>query len=151
VNEDNAFVKAVRDYAARTGAHVVRICGKMEEELAGLSDAERTDFLNSYGVASSSLDVVVRQCYEVLGLASFLTAGPLEVRAWTVRQGWKAPKAAGVIHTDFEKGFIRAQVISYDDYIRLGGEQACKAAGVARMEGKDYVMQDGDVVLFLFN
>jgi hypothetical protein len=97
------------------------------------------------------LDVIVKQSYDTLGLASFLTAGPMEVRAWTIHRGWKAPKAASVIHTDFERGFIRAQVIKFEDYIRLGGEAACKAAGVARMEGKDYAMQDGDVVLFLFN
>jgi len=151
VGEDNDFVRRVRDYAAKTGAHVVRICGKMEEELAGLSDAERADFLKSYGVESSSLDQIIRHGYDVLGLQSFLTAGPMEVRAWTIRKGWKAPKAAGVIHTDFEKGFIRAQVSSFEDYVRLGGEQGCKAAGVERVEGKDYEMQDGDVVHFLFN
>lgn len=151
VAEDNASVRAVREFANRRGAEVVRICGKMEEELAGLDDDERTDFLASYGVTSSSLDVVVRQSYDTLGLSSFLTAGPLEVRAWTFHRGWKAPKAASVIHTDFERGFIRVQVISFEDFVRLGGEAACKAAGVARMEGKDYAMQDGDVVHFLFN
>ena len=93
----------------------------------------------------------MKTSYRTLGLASFLTAGPKEVRAWTFRRGWKAPRCAGVIHTDFEKGFIRAQVVAYDDYIRLGGEAACKAAGLVRMEGKEYEMQDGDVVEFLFN
>jgi len=151
VNGDNAFVKALREHAAKAGTHVVRICGKMEEELAGLSDAERADFLKSYGVESSSLDQVIKHGYDALGLASFLTAGPQEVRAWTIQRGWKAPKAAGVIHTDFEKGFIRAQVSTFADYVRLGGEQGCRAAGLERVEGKEYEMQDGDVVHFLFN
>jgi len=148
---DNAAVQSLREYAAKTGAPVVRICGKMEEELAGLSEAERADFLKSYGVESSSLDQVIRHGYETLGLVSFLTAGPQEVRAWTIRQGWKAPKAAGVIHTDFERGFIRAKVIPFADYVRLGGEQPCRAAGLERTEGKEYEVQDGDVVHFLFN
>ena len=148
---DNDAVRALRDYAAKEGAEVVRISARMEEDLAGLSDAERQEFLASYGVSEGSLDQVVQAGYRTLGLASFLTAGPLEARAWTFRRGWKAPRCAGVIHTDFEKGFIRAQVISYDDYVRLGGEAACKAAGLVRMEGKEYEMQDGDVVEFLFN
>ena len=148
---DNDAVRALRDYAAKEGAEVVRISARMEEDLAGLSDAERQEFLASYGVSEGSLDLVVQAGYRTLGLASFLTAGPLETRAWTFRRGWKAPRCAGVIHTDFEKGFIRAQVISYDDYVRLGGEAACKAAGLVRMEGKEYEMQDGDVVEFLFN
>ena len=141
----------LRDYAAKQGADVVRIGARMEEDLAGLSDDERNEFLASYGVQEGSLDAVVRAGYHTLGLASFLTAGPLEARAWTFRRGWKAPRCAGVIHTDFEKGFIRAQVIPYDDYVRLGGDAPCKAAGLARMEGKDYEMQDGDVVEFFFH
>ncbi|MCL1856420.1 MAG: redox-regulated ATPase YchF [Kiritimatiellaeota bacterium] len=149
--EDNASVRALRDYAAKMASPIVRICGKMEEELAAVSDAERLDFLKSYNVESSALDQVIRHGYDALGLASFLTAGPQEVRAWTIRKGWKAPKAAGVIHTDFEKGFIRAQVIPFPDYVAHGGEAPCKAAGLARMEGKDYVVSDGDVILFLFN
>ena len=149
--EDSAPVLALREYAAKQGAEVVRIGARMEEDLAGLSDEERDEFLESYGVTEGSLDAIVRAGYHTLGLASFLTAGPLEARAWTFRRGWKAPKAAGVIHTDFEKGFIRAQVIAYDDYVRLGGEAGCKAAGVVRMEGKEYEMQDGDVVEFFFN
>ena len=149
--EDNDLVRSLRDYAAARGAGVVRVCAKMEEDLAGLSDEERSDFLSSFGVTESSLDLVATESYRLLGLASFLTAGPMEVKAWTFRRGWKAPKCAGVIHTDFEAGFIRAQVIRYEDYVRLGGEAACKAAGVARMEGKDYEMQDGDVVLFHFS
>lgn len=150
-SEDNDSVRALRDYAAKEGAEVVRIGARMEEDLAGLSDAERDEFLESYGVTEGALDAIIHAGYHALGLASFLTAGPLEARAWTFRRGWKAPRAAGVIHTDFEKGFIRAQVIPYDDYIRLGGEAPCKAAGLARMEGKEYEMQDGDVVEFFFN
>ena len=149
--EDNDAVRALRDYAAKQNAEVVRVGARMEEDLAGLSDAERDEFLASYGVQEGSLDAVVRAGYHTLGLASFLTAGPLEARAWTFHRGWKAPKAAGVIHTDFEKGFIRAQVIPYEDYVRLGGEAACKAAGLARMEGKEYEVQDGDVIEFFFN
>lgn len=148
---DNDATRSVRDYAARHGETCVRICAKIEEDMAGLPDAERAEFLSSYGIAESGLDVIVRAGYGALGLASFLTAGPKEVRAWTFRRGWKAPKAASVIHTDFERGFIRAQVIAFDDYVRHGGEQPCKALGLARMEGKDYEVADGDVVEFLFN
>ncbi len=148
---DSPTVLRLRELAQRQGAEVLCICARMEEELAGLSDAERSEFLASYGVRESSLDGVIRKSYEKLGLISYLTAGPKEVRAWPIRRGWKAPKAASVIHTDFERGFIRAQVIDYDAFIRLGGEAACKAAGLARMEGRDYEVRDGDVVLFLFN
>ena len=103
------------------------------------------------GLEHSGLETLAQAAYRLLGLQSFFTAGPKEVRAWTFRRGWKAPKAAGVIHTDFERGFIRAQVVAYDDYVRHGGEQACRALGLARMEGKDYEIADGDVVEFLFN
>ncbi len=151
LTEDSPAVDRLRAYARRQGGEVLCICARMEEELAGLGETERTDFLASYGVRESSLDGVIRKSYETLGLISYLTAGPKEVRAWTIQRGWKAPKAASVIHTDFERGFIRAQVIECDNYIRLGGEAACKAAGLARMEGKEYVVRDGDVILFLFN
>lgn len=149
--EDNEHVAKLREYAATRNAQTVRICARIEEDMAGLPDEERNEFLSSYGIEESGLDVIVKSGYETLGLISYLTAGPLEVRAWTIHKGWKAPKAAGVIHTDFERGFIRAQVISYEDYVANGGEQQCKALGVVRMEGKDYVMQDGDIVEFLFN
>ena len=139
------------DYAKKEGAACVVICAKIEEDMAGISDAERAEFLAEYGIAESGLDLIVKTGYETLGLQSFLTAGPKEVRAWTIREGWTAPKAAGVIHTDFERGFIRAQVISFDDFVAHGGEQQCKALGLARLEGKEYVMRDGDVVEFLFN
>jgi len=148
---DSAQVTRVKEYAARKGCDVVVISAKMEAELAGLSDAERDDFLASYGLKESGLDQTVRMAYHTLGLASFFTAGPMEARAWTFHRGWTAPKCAGVIHTDFERGFIRAEVISFDDYVRLGGEAGAKAAGVMRVEGKEYLFQDGDVVHFLFN
>ena len=151
LGEDNAFVEQVRAHAAAHQSQVIKICAEMEAELAGVTDAERADFLASYGVEESGLDLTVRTAYDTLGLMSFLTAGPEESRAWTIRKGWTAPKAAGVIHTDFERGFIRAEVVSYDDFVRLGGEAAARAAGLLRVEGKEYVMQDGDVVHFLFN
>ncbi len=151
VAEDNDLVRTVREYAAKHGEECVRICAKIEEDMAGLPDAERNEFLASYGVEQSGLDVIIAAGYKALGLISFLTAGPKEVRAWPIRRGWKAPKAAGAIHSDFERGFIRAQVISYDDYIKHGGEQPCKALGLARMEGKEYVVADGDVIEYLFN
>ncbi|MEI8351689.1 MAG: DUF933 domain-containing protein, partial [bacterium] len=128
-----------------------KICAKMEEDLNGMSESERRDFLTEYKVAESGLDQIVRTGYHTLGLISYLTAGPKEVRAWTIRRGWKAPQAAGVIHTDFERGFIRAQVISYPDYVQHGGETACKAKGLLRLEGKEYEVQDGDVIEFLFS
>jgi GTP-binding protein YchF len=149
--EDSVYVKAVRDYAGSKGADMVKICAKMEEDLIGMDEAEAAEFLKEYNVTESGLDLIARTGYHTLGLISYLTAGPKEVRAWTIHRGWKAPQAAGVIHTDFERGFIRAQVISYNDYITCGGESGCREKGLMRTEGKDYVMQDGDVVEFLFN
>ena len=149
--QGNAASRALAEFAAKEGAAHVVICAKIEEDMAGISEAERAEFLSSYGITESGLDLIVKTGYETLGLMSFLTAGPKEVRAWTIRKGWTAPKAAGVIHTDFERGFIRAQVISFADFIAHGGEQQCKASGLARMEGKEYVMRDGDVTEFLFN
>jgi len=149
--EDNDYVKAVRSYAEEKGADSVKISAKVEEEMIGLSDEERDEFLKSYGVKESGLAKIIRTGFHTLGLISYFTAGPKEVRAWTIHNGWKATQAAGVIHTDFEKGFIRAEVISYDDYIKYGSEAACKSAGVMRVEGKEYVVKDGDVMHFLFN
>jgi len=149
--DGNPHVAALREYASRQGSELVVICAQMEADLAGLSDAEAKEFLESYGLAESSLDRTIKLAYHTLGLASYLTAGPKEVRAWTFRRGWKAPRCAGVIHTDFEKGFIRAQVVSYDDYVKYGGESGARAAGALRPEGKEYEMQDGDVVEFMFN
>jgi len=149
--EDNEHVRRVREVAARRGSPVAKISAKVEEELVGLDDAERAEFLSSYGVKESGIEQVIRESYEVLGLISYFTVGPKEVRAWTIRRGWKAPRAASVIHTDFEKGFIRAEVIAYADYVAHGGEQGCRTAGLLRVEGKDYVVQDGDVMHFRFN
>lgn len=149
--EDNEYVGRVRELAAARGARAVKISARIEEELVGLSPEEAQEFLASYGVSESGLDLVIRTGYEMLGLCSYFTAGPKEVRAWTIHQGWKAPQGAGVIHTDFERGFIRAEVIAYDDYVKHGAEAKCRAAGVLRVEGKEYVLKDGDVVHFLFN
>ncbi len=151
MSEDNDHVRRLREMAQSRGEETVKISAKMEEELSALEDAERDEFLQSYGVTESGLEQVIRKGFDILGLSSYFTAGPKEVKAWTIHKGWTAPKAAGVIHTDFEKGFIRAEVISYDDYVRLGSEAKCRAAGVMRTEGKDYVVQDGDVMHFLFN
>lgn len=149
--EDNEFVQAVKKYAEDKKAEAVKISAKVEEEMIGLSDEDRMAFLDSYGVKESGLEKIIRIGFNTLRLISYFTAGPKEVRAWTIHNGWKAPQAAGVIHTDFEKGFIRAEVISYHDYIKYGAEAACKAAGVMRIEGKDYLVQDGDIMHFLFN
>ena len=149
--EDNAYVQTVRAIAAEQGAEVVKLCARLEEEMAGLSDEERAEFLHSLGVEESGLEQVIHKGYKALGLISYFTAGPKEVRAWTVPIGAKAPQAAGVIHGDFERGFIRAETIAYDAYVRLGSEAAVKAAGEMRVEGKEYVVQDGDVMHFRFN
>ena len=144
-------VQGVRDFAAREGADVIVVCAKMEAELAGLDDDGQREFLASYGLSESGLDQVVRTAYHTLGLCSYFTAGPQETRAWTICKGWAAPRAAGVIHTDFERGFIRAEVITCEDYIARNGEAPCRAAGLLRTEGKEYLVKDGDVVHFLFN
>lgn len=149
--EDNAYVQTVRAIAAEQGAEVVKLCARLEEEMAGLSDEERAEFLHSLGVEESGLEQVIHKGYKALGLISYFTAGPKEVRAWTVPIGAKAPQAAGVIHGDFERGFIRAETIAYNAYVRLGSEAAVKAAGEMRVEGKEYVVQDGDVMHFRFN
>ncbi len=149
--EDNDYVTAVKAYAAERGADVVKICAKMEEELNGMSDEERDEFLAEYGVKESGLDQIIHMGYHTLGLISYLTQGPKEARAWTIHRGDTAPRAAGVIHTDFERGFIRAQVVAYEDFIEKGGEVACREAGLLRTEGKEYVVRDGDVIEFLFN
>ena len=148
---DNDYVKRVREYSDKKESDSVKISAKVEEELVGLEENERTEFLLSYGVKESGLEKIIRTGFHTLGLCSYFTAGPKEVRAWTIHKGWKAPQAAGVIHTDFEKGFIRAEVIGYADYIKYSSEAACKSAGVIRIEGKDYIVQDGDIMHFLFN
>ncbi len=148
---DNVMLEQVSTRAAREGAVVVPICAKIEAEIAELEEDERAEFLEELGMDEPGLNRVIRAGYQLLGLHNYFTAGPKEARAWTVPVGVKAPQAAGVIHTDFEKGFIRAEVIAYDDYVDGKGEQGAKDAGKWRLEGKDYVVQDGDVVHFRFN
>ncbi len=149
--EENDHVKRVRELAAERGDEVVVLCAKVEEEMAGLSDEERAEFLKELGVEESGLEQVIHKGYAALGLMSYFTAGPKEVRAWTVRQGAKGPEAAGVIHTDFEHGYIRAETISYADFVACNGEAGAKEAGKLRIEGKEYVVQDGDVMHFRFS
>jgi GTP-binding protein YchF len=147
----NAYSDAVKARAVKENAGVVVLCGKVEAELAELPEGDRGDLLASYGLVEPALATLARECYRLLGLQSYFTAGEKEIRAWTVRKGAAAPEAAGVIHTDFEKGFIRAQVYSVDDLDEFGSEAAIKAAGKLRIEGKDYVVRDGDIMHFLFN
>ncbi|MBQ9407286.1 MAG: redox-regulated ATPase YchF [Desulfovibrio sp.] len=151
VAEGNAQATALESLAHERQAGFARICAKLEEELQGFSEEEQAEMLASYGIDESGLARIIRVGYDTLGLCSYFTAGPDEVRAWTIHKGWKAPQAAGVIHTDFERGFIRAEVIAYDEYMRHASEAACRADGVLRAEGKDYVVNDGDVMHFLFN
>ncbi|MZP29610.1 redox-regulated ATPase YchF [Heliobacterium undosum] len=149
---DNALVQEVRARADREGAGVVVICAKIEAEIAELTDPEeRTVFLQDLGLEESGLDRLIRETYTLLGLITYFTAGVQEVRAWTITRGTKAPQAAGVIHTDFERGFIRAEVTAYDDLVTCGSQTAAREKGVQRLEGKEYVMKDGDVVHFRFN
>jgi ribosome-binding ATPase len=146
----NALSAAVAERAKVEGAGCVVICAKLEAELATLEPAERAEYLQQLGLTEPGLNALIREGYRVLDLITFFTAGPKEAHAWTVTAGAKAPRAAGTIHTDFEKGFIRAETIAYDDYVALGGEQGAKAAGKMRLEGKEYVVRDGDVMLFRF-
>jgi GTP-binding protein YchF len=150
-DKPNPYVDAVRAVAEAEGAKAVVISGQVEGEIAQLPQEERKEYLAGMGLKESGLDRMIRAGYDLLGLITYLTAGEKEVRAWTITKGTKAPQAAGKIHTDFEKGFIRAEVFHYDDLIRLGTEQAVKAAGLLRSEGKDYVVKDGDIMLFRFN
>jgi GTP-binding protein YchF len=143
--------RAVFEVAAREGTRAIAFCGKVEAELAGLSDAEAKEFCTELGIERGGLDQLILSAYELLGLMTFLTAGEKEVRAWTIDRGTKAPAAAGKIHSDIERGFIRAEILSYDDFSRLGSLEAVRAAGLLRSEGKDYVMAEGDVVTFRFN
>jgi len=146
----NTHSRRVEEKAKAEGAGCVVICAKIEAELAALEPHERMEYLEQLGLREPGLNALIREGYRVLNLITFFTAGPKEARAWTVTAGSKAPKAAGVIHTDFEKGFIRAETIAYDDYVSLGGEQGAKQAGKMRLEGKEYVVKDGDVMLFRF-
>lgn len=147
----NKWSDEVKARAEAEGAGVVVLCGKIEAELAGMTDEEKQELLSSYGLAEPALHTLARECYRLLGLQSYFTAGEKEVRAWTIRKGAMGPEAAGVIHTDFEKGFIRAETIAYPDYVALKGEAGAKEAGKMRAEGKSYVVKDGDVMHFLFN
>lgn len=150
-SKENERLQCVRDIAAAEGAMVLPICAKLEEDIAAMDPEEKAMFLADLGLQESGLDRLIKMCYDLLGLMSFLTAGEPEVRAWTIKKGTKAPQAAGKIHTDFERGFIRAEVINYKDLIALGSLPAAREKGLVRSEGKEYVMQDGDVVLFRFN
>lgn len=151
IADDNEYVKRLREYASSSNHEVIKLCAKIEEELVGLSDEEASELLDSLGASESGLEKIIRTSFSKLNLISYFTAGVVEVRAWTITKGWKAPKAASVIHNDFERGFIRAEVISYDDYIVNGGENGAKEAGKMRLEGKDYIVNDGDVMHFRFN
>ncbi|QGU95109.1 redox-regulated ATPase YchF [Clostridium bovifaecis] len=150
-NTENDFVKKVQEYAKIENSEVITICARIEEELSTLEDEERDELLSEYGLTEPGLSKLIRSSYSLLGLMSFLTAGKVEVRAWTIKIGTKAPKAAGKIHTDIERGFIRAEIVSYDKLVECGSEAAAKEKGFYRLEGKEYVMQDGDIVNFRFN
>ncbi|WP_250227299.1 redox-regulated ATPase YchF [Anaeropeptidivorans aminofermentans] len=149
--QTNEFVKKVRDHAALEGSEVFVICAKIEAEISELDEDEKKMFLNDLGVKTGGLDKLINASYSLLGLISFLTAGPKEIRAWTITEGTKAPQAAGKIHTDFERGFIRAEIVNYDDLTSLGSYNLAKEKGLVRLEGKEYVVKDGDIILFRFN
>jgi len=149
--QGNAYVERVRAHAARENSQAVVVCAAIEAEIAQLDAADRGEFLADLGLEEPGLNRVIRSAYQLLGLQTFFTAGPQEVRAWTIKRGATAPQAAGAIHSDFERGFIRAEVISYEDYLEFGGEHGAREAGRLRLEGKDYVVQEGDVMHFRFN
>ena len=147
----NDYVEALKEHAASVNADVITLCAKIEEELVGMDDEEAKELLTDLGVEESGLEQIIHKAFDKLGLMSYFTAGKMEVRAWTIRKNTKAPQAAAVIHNDFEKGFIKAEVISYEDFVANGGEAKCKENGKLRLEGKDYIVQDGDVMHFRFN
>ncbi|KHF40072.1 redox-regulated ATPase YchF [Halalkalibacter okhensis] len=149
--DDNEYVKLVKEFAAAEGSQVILVCAKIESEIAELEGEEKQMFLEELGIKESGLDQLIRAAYDLLGLQTYFTAGVQEVRAWTFRKGTKAPQAAGIIHTDFERGFIRAEVVSYDDLVDAGTMAVAKERGKVRLEGKEYIVQDGDVVHFRFN
>ncbi|WAA12285.1 redox-regulated ATPase YchF [Fervidibacillus halotolerans] len=148
---NNEMVQSVKQYAEKEHSEVVVICAKIEEEISELDEEEKNEFLKELGIEESGLDQLIRKSYTLLGLATFFTAGEQEVRAWTFKKGMKAPQCAGIIHSDFERGFIRAETVSYDDLVSYGSMNAAKEAGKVRLEGKDYIVQDGDVIYFRFN
>ena len=149
--EDNEYVKALKAHAEANNCELIKLCAKVEEELIGLDDEEAQEFLTDMGVEESGLEQIIHKGFNKLGLMSYFTAGVKEVRAWTIRQNSTAPRAAAAIHNDFEKGFIRAEVIAYEDFVSLGGEAKAKEAGKMRLEGKEYIVQDGDIMHFRFN
>ncbi len=151
LGEDNEFVQKLKAYAQERNSEVIKLCAKVEEEMVDFDEDEREEMLADLGVSESGLEQIIHKGFDKLGLQSYFTAGVKEVRAWTIRKGTTAPKAAAVIHNDFEKGFIRAEVISYEDFIEYGGEQGAKEAGKNRLEGKEYIVQDGDIMHFRFN
>ena len=151
LDENDANVNTVKEYAKQDKAEVIKLCVKIEEELSSLDGNDKKEMLEALGLEESGLDKVIKASYDLLGLMSFLTAGEPEVRAWTIKKGTKAPQAAGKIHSDIERGFIRAEIVSYDDLMREGSMTAAKEKGLVRSEGKEYIMQDGDIVLFKFN
>jgi GTP-binding protein YchF len=147
----NPLLEELLNHAKKEGSEVMTVCAKIEEEIAQLDEEEREEFLKDLGLSESGLSKLIKKSYKLLGLISFLTAGPKEVRAWTIVEGSKAPQAAGKIHTDFEKGFIRAEVVGFKELVECGSYNVAKEKGLVRSEGKDYVMKDGDVTLFRFN
>ncbi|MDQ7043651.1 MAG: redox-regulated ATPase YchF [Sulfurimonas sp.] len=149
--EDNEYVKLLKKHAEANNCELIKLCAKVEEELIGLDDEEAQEFLTEMGVEESGLEQIIHKGFEKLGLMSYFTAGVQEVRAWTIKQNSTAPRAAAAIHNDFEKGFIRAEVIAYEDFVELGGEAKAKDAGKMRLEGKEYIVQDGDIMHFRFN
>ncbi len=151
LDENDANVNSVKEYAKQDKAEVIKLCVKIEEELSSLDGNDKKEMLEALGLEESGLDKVIKASYDLLGLMSFLTAGEPEVRAWTIKKGTKAPQAAGKIHSDIERGFIRAEIVSYDDLMREGSMTVAKEKGLVRSEGKEYIMQDGDIVLFKFN
>lgn len=149
--DENEYVQKVREYAAEQNSEVIVVCAKIEEEMAELEDEEKEMFLEELGIQESGLDQLIKASYQLLGLATYFTAGVQEVRAWTFKKGMKAPQCAGIIHSDFERGFIRAETVAYEDLVELGSMAAAKEAGKVRQEGKEYIVKDGDVMLFRFN
>ena len=148
---ENDYVKKVKEYAEKNNASVIVVCAKIESELVELNDDDKLEFLNDLGIKESGLDKLINATYDLLGLATYFTSGSDEVRAWTFKKGMKAPSCAGIIHTDFERGFIKAEIMSYEDLEQLGSEKAVREAGKMRLEGKEYIMQDGDICHFRFN
>ena len=151
ISDGNKYVDMVREYAAKENSSVITVCAKIESELCELSDEDKIEFLKELGINNSGLDKLIYATYDLLGLATYFTAGVQECRAWTFKKGMKAPECAGIIHSDFERGFIRAEVMSYDDLVECGNEKNVKDAGKMRLEGKEYIMKDGDICHFRFN